>query len=74
MTTTLEKGRQVSAKLNPDLERILADRYDGAVPGMAESLIDWAYGHHYARDGLDMRIRQPGVYWKHGHLAQGSNR
>ncbi|MCP5371924.1 MAG: carboxymuconolactone decarboxylase family protein [Hyphomicrobiales bacterium] len=58
MESTLDKGRRVAARLNPDLQDILRARYDGAVPGMSDSLIDWAYGHHYARPGLDLRTRQ----------------
>ena len=56
--THLEAGRAVAARLNPALRDILAERYDGMVDGMADSLIEWAYGHHYARPGLDMRTRQ----------------
>ncbi len=56
--SALEKGRDLSARLNPDLEEILAGRYDALVPGFAESLIEWAYGRHYAREGLDLKTRQ----------------
>lgn len=58
MAEALEKGRALLAGLNPGLEAALADRYDGAVPGMAETLVEWAYGRHYAREGLDLRSRQ----------------
>ena len=44
--------------MNPELEEILAGRYDETLPGMAESVIEWAYGRHYARDGLDLKTRQ----------------
>ncbi|WP_159589605.1 carboxymuconolactone decarboxylase family protein [Chelativorans xinjiangense] len=57
-TTTLEKGRTVAAKLNPELEEILASRYNDALPGLAETLIESAYGRLYARDGLDLKTRQ----------------
>ena len=55
---TADKAREVIAKLNPELETALAEKYDAMLPGMSESLIDWAYGHHYARPGLDLKTRQ----------------
>ncbi|WP_274426999.1 carboxymuconolactone decarboxylase family protein [Chelativorans sp. YIM 93263] len=56
--TALEKGCAITASLNPELEAILADRYDGALPGFSETLIETAYGRLYAREGLDLRTRQ----------------
>ncbi len=58
MSTALERGRELTQKLNPDLERILDDRYGVLLPDFAESLIEWAYGRHYARPGLDLKTRQ----------------
>ncbi|WP_417773728.1 carboxymuconolactone decarboxylase family protein [Stappia sp.] len=58
MSAALEKGRGLAARLNPDLEAVLAERYDDLLPGFAESLIEWAYGRHYARGGLDLKTRQ----------------
>ena len=58
MSAALEKGRDLAARLNPDLEAVLAERYDDLLPGFAESLIEWAYGRHYARGGLDLKTRQ----------------
>lgn len=58
MSTALERGRELTQKLNPDLERILDDRYGALLPDFAESLIEWAYGRHYARPGLDLKTRQ----------------
>lgn len=58
MSTALERGRDLAARLNPDLEAVLAERYDDLLPGFAESLIEWAYGRHYARGGLDLKTRQ----------------
>tara|TARA_R110002020_G_scaffold219221_1_gene427079 strand:+ start:152 stop:529 length:378 start_codon:yes stop_codon:yes gene_type:complete len=55
---TLERGRAHVAQMHPGLEEALAAKYDTAVPGMAQSLIDWAYGQHYTRGGLDNRTRQ----------------
>lgn len=58
MTTALDKGRVLTRRLNPELETILEERYDNLVPDFAESLIEWAYGRHYARPGLDLKTRQ----------------
>ena len=58
MQSALQSGRELTQKLNPDLETVLRDRYDDLVPGFAESLIEWAYGRHYARPGLDLKTRQ----------------
>lgn len=58
MTTALDQGRALTQRLNPELEAVLKDRYDDLVPGFAESLIEWAYGRHYARPGLDLKTRQ----------------
>ncbi|MEP4031800.1 carboxymuconolactone decarboxylase family protein [Roseibium polysiphoniae] len=56
--TALERGRDLTQQLNPNLEAILAERYDDLLPGFSESLIEWAYGRHYARPGLDLKTRQ----------------
>lgn len=56
--STLDKGRAIAEKLNPDLEKILGERYDGIVPEFAETLIEFAYGRLYSREGLDMKTRQ----------------
>ena len=58
MSEALTKGRAMLADLNPDLEATLSERYDHALPDMAESLVEWAYGRIYAREGLDLRTRQ----------------
>ncbi|SEQ38301.1 carboxymuconolactone decarboxylase family protein [Thalassovita taeanensis] len=58
MTDALQQGRALLAGMNPTLEQALSDRYDAAVPDMAETLVEWAYGRHYARDGLDLKTRQ----------------
>jgi len=54
----LDAGRDVVARLNPPLEGALAEKYDALVPGFAESLVEWAYGRHYARPNLDLKTRQ----------------
>ena len=53
----LERGRKLLADLAPNMETVLAERYDALVPGMSESLVEWAYGRQYSRPGLDMRTR-----------------
>jgi len=58
MTDALKRGRAVLAKMNPDIEQVLRERYDDILPGFAESLVEWAYGRHYSREGLDMKTRQ----------------
>jgi len=58
MSDALQKGRALLAEMNPGLEAALADRYDATIPGMAETLVEWAYGRQYAREGLDLRTRQ----------------
>lgn len=58
MSEALERGRALLAELNPELEQVLAARYDGQLPGMSESLVEWAYGRQYSRVGLDLKTRQ----------------
>nr|WP_319383386.1 carboxymuconolactone decarboxylase family protein [uncultured Roseibium sp.] len=58
MTNALDKGRALTRRLNPELETVLDERYGALVPDFAESLIEWAYGRHYARPGLDLKTRQ----------------
>ncbi|WP_319530621.1 carboxymuconolactone decarboxylase family protein [uncultured Cohaesibacter sp.] len=57
-TSALERGRAYCAKHHPHLEKALSAQYDARVPGFSESLIEWAYGRHYSRSGLDARTRQ----------------
>ena len=56
--SALDAGRDVVARLNPPLASALAEKYDTMVPGFAESLVEWAYGRHYARPNLDLKTRQ----------------
>ncbi len=58
MSDALKRGRAILADLNPTVESILAERYDGLVPEMAESLVEWAYGRHYTRGVVDLKTRQ----------------
>ena len=57
MTETTEQGRALSEELNPGMEAALQARYGHLVPGMAESVVDFAYGRLYARPGLPLRDR-----------------
>jgi 4-carboxymuconolactone decarboxylase len=58
MTEALDRGRELLDDLNPEMEKALRDKYDDMVPGFSESLIEWAYGRHYSREGLDLKTRQ----------------
>lgn len=58
MSEALNRGRALTQNLNPDLETVLRERYEDLLPDFAESLIEWAYGRHYARQGLDLKTRQ----------------
>ncbi|MEM7177874.1 MAG: carboxymuconolactone decarboxylase family protein [Pseudomonadota bacterium] len=54
---TYRRGQQLSEEFNPGMEAALQGRYDALVPGMSKSLVDFAWGQHYARDGLDIKTR-----------------
>lgn len=56
--TALERGRHIVAQINPGLEEALAGKYDALFPDFAETLVEFAYGRLYARDGLDLKTRQ----------------
>lgn len=56
--TALERGRAIVAQINPGLEAALSERYDNLFPDFAETLVEFAYGRLYARDGLDLKTRQ----------------
>lgn len=55
--SSLELGRQLIDKLNPGMEETLEHRYGNIVPGIGESVVDFAYGQQYARPGLDLKSR-----------------
>ena len=55
--STTEIGRRLSEELNPGMEAALEARYGHLVPGMAEGVVDFAYGRQYARPGLPLRDR-----------------
>lgn len=54
---TYQRGKTIAESLNPGMEDALKKRYGHIVPGMAESIVDFAYGQQYARDGLDQKTR-----------------
>lgn len=54
---TTETGRALSEQLNPGMEAALDARYGHLVPGLAEGVVDFAYGRQYARPGLALRDR-----------------
>ena len=58
MSDALSKGRALLSQMNPGLEAALSERYDTDVPEMAETLVEWAYGRVYAREGVDLKTRQ----------------
>ncbi len=55
--TPLERGREILKDLAPDMEQVLEDRYGDLLPGMPESLVEWAYGRHYSRPEIDLKTR-----------------
>lgn len=55
--STTDRGRNLSERLNPGMEATLEARYGQLLPGMAESVVDFAYGRQYARTGLSLRDR-----------------
>lgn len=57
MSETLETGRKLVNQLNPGMEEVLDQRYGHLVPGMAQGVVDFAYGQQYARPGLPLRDR-----------------
>lgn len=58
MTSALQRGRDVLKTLNPQMEQIISDRYDDLIPEFSETLVEFAYGRLYSRDGVDLKTRQ----------------
>ncbi len=54
---TYERGKALSEQVNPGMEDALRARYDALVPGLAETVVDVAYGKFYARGGVDEKTR-----------------
>lgn len=57
MKSTTDAGRELSEELNPGMEAALEARYGHLVPGLAEGVVDFAFGRLYARPGLPLRDR-----------------
>ena len=57
MTDSYEAGKALSETYNPGMEAALKGRYDDLVPGLSRSIVDFAWGQHYAREGLDIKTR-----------------
>ncbi|MEM7489714.1 MAG: carboxymuconolactone decarboxylase family protein [Pseudomonadota bacterium] len=55
--STYDDGKALSERLNPGMETALRDRYGHLLPDMAEGIVDWAYGRHYADGTLPLRER-----------------
>lgn len=55
--STSEIGKELSERLNPGMEDTLNARYGHLLPGMAEGVVDFAYGRQYARPELPLRDR-----------------
>lgn len=55
--STTEIGKDLSETLNPGMEEALDARYGHLLPGMAEGVVDFAYGRQYARPDLPLRDR-----------------
>lgn len=61
MKDTYAAGQALSETLNPGMEAVLKARYDGIVPGLSASVVDFAYGQQYACPGLALRDRYLGT-------------
>lgn len=57
MSDSYARGKALSEQLNPGMEAALEARYGAIVPGLARSVVDFAYGQHYDRPGLPLRER-----------------
>jgi len=42
--STLERDRDLVKELNPGMEEVLENKYGKIVPGIGESVVDFAYG------------------------------
>ncbi|MEP1768886.1 MAG: carboxymuconolactone decarboxylase family protein [Sulfitobacter sp.] len=52
-----QRGPELVAQLNPNMEEVLDARYGHLLPGMAQTVTQVAYGEFYGRAGLDMKSR-----------------
>lgn len=56
--SALERGNDLGHRLNPELRSVLESRYEEIIPGFTDTLIEYAYGRLYSREGLDLKTRQ----------------
>ena len=54
---TYQRGKALADQFNPGMEEALRERYGHLVPGLADSVVDFAFGQQYAREGLDIKTR-----------------
>ncbi|MGD1923493.1 MAG: carboxymuconolactone decarboxylase family protein [Paracoccaceae bacterium] len=52
-----ELGQKLAEDFNPGMEAALKGRYDALVPGLSKSVVDFAWGQQYGREGLDTKTR-----------------
>ncbi|SFN93660.1 4-carboxymuconolactone decarboxylase [Cohaesibacter marisflavi] len=57
-TSALERARTYCDAHHPGLEDNLNAWFGDMLPDFGESLVEWAYGRHYSRPGLDSKSRQ----------------
>ncbi|WP_096087621.1 carboxymuconolactone decarboxylase family protein [Agaribacterium haliotis] len=57
MGDALDRGRYFLQSIDPELEEVLAERYDELLPEFSESLVETIYGRIYSRPGLDIKTR-----------------
>tara|TARA_R110002033_G_scaffold22049_1_gene53779 strand:- start:2029 stop:2409 length:381 start_codon:yes stop_codon:yes gene_type:complete len=57
MNDTYARGRELAEALNPGMEQALEERYGALLPGMPQSVVDFACGQQYCRPGLALRDR-----------------
>lgn len=54
---TQSDGAKLADHVNPGMRDVLNQRYGHLLPGMADTVVDMAYGQFYARPGLDLQRR-----------------
>lgn len=55
--TTTDEARAMAERLNPGVEPALERRYGHLLPGIGETVVDFAFGRVYDREGLDLKTR-----------------
>ena len=57
MTQASEGAHALAERMNPGMAQALQERYGDLLPGMSEALVEFAFGQHYGRPGLDLKSR-----------------